>query len=77
MKKYPEKRIELPPIRVMYVGDHYWSLDNRRLFVHRSCAPHDPLLCILEPNSYENMEEFRVKKTSADGGVPRVGHHNR
>ena len=75
MKKYPEKLQELPLIRVVLIGGHYWSLDNRRLYVHLSCSPFGILLCILEPNSGLIMEEFRVKKTSKDGGVPQLGHY--
>jgi hypothetical protein len=75
IKKYPEQLAKFPPIRVMRINNHYWSLDNRRLYVHLSCSPFSPLLCILEPPSEANLDEFRVKKKSVDGGVPRFGHY--
>jgi hypothetical protein len=75
MKKYPERLKELPLIRVVLIEEHHWSLDNRRLYVHLSCAPLTPLLCILEPHFPDILEELRVKKKNRTGDVPQIGHY--
>jgi len=71
IKQDPERINNVPQIRIMRIEGAYWSLDNRRLYILQKCVPNKLIKCTLVPHNQQNMEEFRVKKTSKDGGMPR------